>query len=155
MFEWTEDDVRSPRRAERPDAVSWLRAVLAVLAVGWALAASWQVVLFLGDLAGGVSDALTDWWPSDTQREWAGRADAQRHARRVVLLSLVPAAGVLLALAGRRYVGAGLLGLCAVVGLLVGGGLHAAVTPDLPDVPERRAPYCGEHSGEPARCPGG
>ena len=167
MFEWDDDDdededdaspVRSPPR-EPTDAVRWLQAVLVVLAVGWALATSWQVLLFLGDLAGGAADGVSEslfrWWPSETGWTWAGRADAQRHARRVMLLSLLPAAGVLLALAGRRSVAAGLLGIGAVVGLLVGAGLHAAVTPDLPDVPERRAPYCGEHSGEPARCPGG
>ena len=158
LFEWEEDDgppVRSRRRVEPTDAVYWLRAVLVLLTVVWLLTASWQVVAYLGDVAGGVGDSVLTFFRADADQEWAGRTDAQRHARRVALLSLLPAAGVLLALAGRRHVAAGVLGVGAVLGLLIGVGMVAAATPDAPDVPERRAPYCGEHSGEPARCPGG
>ena len=162
MFAWDEgedqDDatpVRSSQRPEPTEGTYWLQVVLVLLTVVWLLAASWQAVLFLGDLAGGVGDSLSDWWPSDPDPGWVGRADAQRHARRAMLLSLLPAAGVLLALVGRRPVAAGLLGVGGVLGLLVGAGMYAAVTPDAPDVPERRAPYCAEYSGGDATCPGG
>jgi hypothetical protein len=159
VFEWTEDDVppvRSPPPPPRePAATSGLQVALVLLGVVWLLAASWQVVAWSGDLLDGARDELSALGPFSTSPEWAGRVDAQRHARRLMLLSVLPTAGVLLALAWHRQVAAVLLGIGAVLGLVIGAGMYTAVTPDAPDVPERRGPWCAEYSGGDATCPGG
>ena len=152
MFAWEEDDappVQPPRPADVSNALVWLRVLLGLLVISWLSIGCWQVVLYSGDLVSGAGDRVLDFSPSDTPHAWTGRVDAQRHAQTLMLLALLPAAGALVALAARQRVAAALLGIGAVLGLLIGAGLYAAVTPD-----DREPQYCQGWGGADHPCPG-
>ena len=155
MSTWTEDagPPPPPRRPPARPVPGWGVFLLSLLAVLWLLGAPAQAWGWLTEV---LSQPLPGFLPGDTGTPtWAGRVDAQRHARTVLLLGLLPAAGLLLALRWRRAVVAVLFGGAAVVSVLVGAWMVAAVTPDAPDVPDPAPRYCQEHSGGEATCPGG
>jgi hypothetical protein len=134
------------RRAWGASTVVALCAALAVVVAAWG-AIDWVFLV----VAHATPD-ITFFGPVEVETTWLERDDAQHAAFRVLIGGGLSLVGAVVAWRVRRSVAMTLLGGFALVCLISGLAMHAAVTPDRP---AERVPRCMEHSGEPNTCPGG
>ena len=144
---------RARRERARDDRAWWATTVLALCCVaGLLVAASGAIDWLFLVMAHATPDILR---PSGGSTPWAGRDESQQAAVRVLVGGGCWLIGMAAAWFYRRGVPTALFGIGAVLALVVGSVLLAAVTPDAPERPEERVRLCQEHSGEPNTCPGG
>ncbi|TFV53820.1 hypothetical protein [Blastococcus sp. TF02A-35] len=132
----------------------WAVLVLVGLGAAWLVSAVDLTASLIGALYDQATNGITFFGEQPT--EWGGRDEAQGDALRLAWISLLPTAGLVLALNRRRPVLAALYGAAALLGLVAALVAHDWVTPDQPSWQQDDRPrVCQEHSGGDTRCPGG
>ena len=139
---------RQPRVRTDGPMPGWAVATITLLTVAWLLGTPFLAIGSLADL----------WTFSGEQPTPADHDRAQRHALMTTVVATgCPAAAAVLAARRRRGVVQAVFGVGAVLGLVGGLLVHAAVSPEVPDPPARDdgPRVCQEHSGGDSTCPGG